>query len=147
MGQAFDRDGNVMGEAIGASFREVLDKLQTAHPDAHAIRVEHRGDTASAEMPRYRSHKEVWALKIQDVIDPAEPGNESDGSRTLRFEDHVYAPISVDREYVRKHNPQAGGYYVVYADGYKSWSPAEAFESGYTRVSEREDADTRTGEE
>ena len=39
-----------------------------------------------------------------------------------------------DYNYVKKHNPQAGGYYVVYEDGYKSWSPAEAFESGYTKM-------------
>lgn len=90
------------------------------------------------EMPKYRSHKEVWALKITDVkrdTDLAvEEGRETDGSATLFFEDTQYAPIKVDREYVRKHNPQAGGYYVVYADGYKSWSPSEAFESGYTRI-------------
>ena len=29
---------------------------------------------------------------------------------------------------------QVGGYYVVYTGGYKSWSPAEAFEDGYTKV-------------
>ena len=28
--------------------------------------------------------------------------------------------------------PEVGGYYVVYEDGYKSFSPAGAFESGYT---------------
>jgi len=33
-----------------------------------------------------------------------------------------------------KHKPEVGGYYVVYADGYKSFSPAQAFEEGYTRV-------------
>ena len=33
-----------------------------------------------------------------------------------------------------KHQPTVGGYYVVYKDGYKSFSPADAFESGYTRV-------------
>ena len=33
-----------------------------------------------------------------------------------------------------KHDPQAGGYYVVYADGYQSFSPAQAFEEGYTRI-------------
>jgi hypothetical protein len=27
-----------------------------------------------------------------------------------------------------------GGYYVVYEDGYKSFSPASAFENGYTRL-------------
>lgn len=86
------------------------------------------------EMTRYRSHKEVWALKIKEIIDPTEPGNESDGSRILVFEDGCYADMRVDHEYVHKHNPQADGYYVVYKDGYKSWSPAEAFEEGYTRV-------------
>ena len=35
-------------------------------------------------------------------------------------------------EYVAKHKLEVGGYYVVYEDGYKSFSPASAFESGYT---------------
>jgi hypothetical protein len=33
-----------------------------------------------------------------------------------------------------KHSPEAGGYYVQYKDGYTSFSPAEAFEEGYTRL-------------
>jgi site-specific recombinase XerD len=41
-------------------------------------------------------------------------------------------PIHVRHDYVHKHKPEAGGYYVVYADGYKSYSPAKAFEEGYT---------------
>ena len=32
---------------------------------------------------------------------------------------------------------EAGGYYVRYPDGYESWSPAEAFEEGYTLVEEQ----------
>ena len=32
---------------------------------------------------------------------------------------------------MEKHKPHAGGYYVVYDDGYKSFSPAKAFEEGY----------------
>lgn len=73
-------------------------------------------------------------MKIKEVIDPTETGSESDGSRLLVFEESGYAPIRVDWEYLTKHKPQAGGYYVVYDDGYKSWSPAKAFEEGYTRV-------------
>ena len=93
---------------------------------------------AQVEMPKYRSHKEVWALKIKDIVfdvDLAKNSNrETDGSAIITPVDGVYAPFKVDSAYVRKHNPKAGGYYVVYADGYKSWSPAEAFEEGYTRV-------------
>jgi hypothetical protein len=88
-------------------------------------------------MPKYKCHKEVWALKIRSVIfDDAiarEENRDTDGSATLVMEPG-YAPTTVSRDYVAKHNPKAGGYYVVYADGYQSFSPAAAFESGYTRI-------------
>ena len=87
------------------------------------------------EMPKYKCHKIVNALKIQDVIVPKRPDNEeSDGSLIIVPVDFGFAPFRVDHAFVRKHNPKAGGYYVVYEDGYKSWSPADAFESGYTRI-------------
>ena len=89
------------------------------------------------EMPRYKSHKEVWALKIKgiiyDYVLAREEGRETDGSAVLFFEE-TKDTIRVNHDYVRKHQPQVGGYFVVYKDGYKSWSPAEAFEEGYTRI-------------
>ena len=45
-----------------------------------------------------------------------------------------YDKVPMSPEYVAKHKPEVGGYYVVYEDGYKSFSPAGAFESGYTRL-------------
>lgn len=140
MGHAFDRHGNVLGEAYGETKREVFDKLMSEFKDAHEIRIrdmapaEGAPGSPSVEMPRYHSHKVVHALKIRDVSDPTAPGNESDGSRLLHFEEPGYGAMRVGREYVRKHAPQAGGYYVVYDDGYTSWSPAKAFEDGYMRV-------------
>lgn len=92
---------------------------------------------ASAEMPRYQSHKKVWALKIEQVQLDSEfaqiEGRETDGTALLKVE-APFSPVKVDAGYVRKHNPQAGGYIVYYEDGYQSWSPADAFESGYTRI-------------
>lgn len=96
--------------------------------------VEARDSGVAVELPRYKCHKEVWALKIANVIDPTLPGNESDGSRVLVPVEQGYAPFRVDHDYVRKHKPEAGGYYVQYQDGYKSFSPARAFEEGYSRV-------------
>ena len=91
---------------------------------------------ASQEMPRYQSHKKVWALKIAAIEFDHDKANEedreTDGSAVITPAEDGYAPFNIDRAYVNKHAPQAGGYYVVYADGYKSWSPAEAFEGGYT---------------
>lgn len=82
----------------------------------------------SVEMPKYRSHKEVWALKIKKIeyLD--------DARAALTFENEDYAPIEVSSSWTGKHDPKVGGYYVVYADGYKSFSPAKAFEEGYTQV-------------
>lgn len=89
---------------------------------------------ASMEMPKYQCHKQVWALKIAELKSTAKPGEESDGSLLMVPEDKRYAPFILDVAYTRKHNPKAGGYYVVYLDGYQSWSPAEAFEDGYALI-------------
>jgi len=89
---------------------------------------------AMKEMPLYQSHKQVWALKIADLRHTGNQGQESDGSLMMIPENKDYGPIKLPSEYVRKHNPKVGGYYVVYKDGYESWSPADAFEDGYSRV-------------
>ena len=85
------------------------------------------------ELPQYVSHKKVWALEI-GMIDAVLNGPGENHFSLIYPADTRYAPIKVDFEYMNKHNPKAGGYYVVYADGYKSWSPAKAFEEGYTLV-------------
>jgi len=93
--------------------------------------------SVSVEMPKYRSHKEVWALKIKSIVRDGEGENrESDGSAIITPEEEGYAPFRVEGDYLHKHKPQAGGYYVVYKDGYKSFSPAEAFEEGNTLIKE-----------
>lgn len=94
------------------------------------------------EMPRYRSHKIVHALKIKSIVSCVRVGDfdfpgdhiPNPTGALIYPEEAGYGPVSVDLAYMEKHKPQIGGYYVVYPDGYKSWSPAQAFESGYTRV-------------
>ena len=82
---------------------------------------------AQRELPRYQCHKKVWALKIKEIVGV-------DGGAEITPEEKGYAAFPVSLEYVNKHNPHVGGYYVVYQDGYKSFSPAEAFEEGYTKL-------------
>lgn len=97
--------------------------------------------TVNRELPRYRCHKEVWALKIREVVAIAEDGPLESaaflGARLYPV-DNLYRPIKVDAEWYRKHGPQPGGYYVVYSGGYTSYSPAQVFEEGYSLVDERE---------
>lgn len=84
---------------------------------------------AEAEMPRYRSHKTVWALKIAAIE------FRENGSAKIAPQDKGYAPFETKPGYRErfKGDEDNTGYYVVYADGYESWSPQKAFEEGYTR--------------
>lgn len=86
---------------------------------------------ASTQLPRYKCHKDVWALKISAIETRQHP---SGPAYVLAFENPRYAPMSIEYSYIEKHRPHVGGYYVVYADGYKSFSPADVFESGYTLI-------------
>jgi len=81
----------------------------------------------SAEMPKYKCTKEVHALQMVEIIEG------TDGAMITPEEDG-FAPFFVDGKYLKKHEPKVGGYYVVYEGGYKSWSPAETFESGYNLI-------------
>jgi hypothetical protein len=80
-------------------------------------------------MPRYRSHKEVHALKIATV-----ELNDVRNVATIYFAEEGYAPKEVDPVMFARYFPERGDYLVVYPDGYQSISPRKAFEEGYTRL-------------
>lgn len=87
-------------------------------------------------LPRYRCHKEVSAAKIL-AIDVKYVNSMWDHALlTLQGQDE---PLRVSTHYIEKREPSVGGYYVVYDDGYTSYSPAKAFEEGYTRIDDSED--------
>ncbi len=91
----------------------------------------------SEPFKRYQCHKKVEAFKIVAIKNCAPEGEESDGSRLLVGEltrDSV--GWHVEHDWMRKHKPEVGGYVVRYADGYLSYSPAKAFEEGYTEILE-----------
>lgn len=83
------------------------------------------------EMPKYRSHKTVWAMKITGIEPQAENGTTG---LLCETPEGFKSRIEVTQEYQAKHKPEIGGYFVQYQDGYKSFSPAQAFEEGYTRI-------------
>ena len=98
-------------------------------------------ETAASGMPRYQSHKRVWALQIE-AIEPVmdAPDDPMAEQRPIQYKvqprDKGYAAFVVGAEVFSRYVPVPGDYYVVYDDGYKSVSPQKAFEEGYTRVGE-----------
>ena len=81
-------------------------------------------------LPRWRCHKLVDADRIEEII-------HADGAVTLTLSEG--AQIVVTKAWDRRHRPKVGGYFVRYDDGYESYSPAEAFDAGYTRVPPAQD--------
>ena len=94
-------------------------------------------NTMMAKVPAYRSHKVVAAVKIKELE------HQEDGGALLWPElpkdFFAMAAFSVSPEWMTKHEARVGGYYVFYEDGYRSYSPAEAFENGYTRIEQEKD--------
>lgn len=80
-------------------------------------------------MQTYVCHKEVSAAKILNIVslDPLS----ADGTIVLNFGGDA-VPVYIDLEWFLKHSPRPDGYFVEYEDGYTSYSPADAFEKGYT---------------
>lgn len=82
-------------------------------------------------LPRYKCHKEVWALKIKEIS--ANP----DGSLIITPVEEGYAPFTVPAHLVPKHRdgvPMPGWYWVRYSNDYESFSPASVFEEGYALI-------------
>lgn len=79
-------------------------------------------ESPAMEMPRYISHKQVWALEIDTV-----------NVHYISFRDKGYAPINCSPQMFTRYTPVPGDYYVQYQDGYKSFSPRKAFLEGYTK--------------
>lgn len=72
------------------------------------------------ELPLYQCHKQVRAAKITGMVD---------GGRTLVLGE--YGTVTPGVVWLNKHQPAVGGFYVVYGDGYTSYSPASSFYAGY----------------
>lgn len=83
-------------------------------------------------LPHYQCHKRVHAVKIGTVLI-------YDGDDKIRIKpvDERIKPFVIPEESYQKHLPSGGGYWVIYEDGYQSFSPAEAFESGYTKLDDK----------
>jgi hypothetical protein len=81
----------------------------------------------NARYPEYQCHKRVRAARIVKV----------ENTRADLWYLHLEAPwpvVAVTAQWVEAKHAEAGGYLVVYDDGYTSYSPAKAFEEGYTRI-------------
>lgn len=81
----------------------------------------------STKLPLYQCHKQVRAARITSIdyklcVIQVYVGKKVD------------VEIQVTADWLDKHDPVIGGYYVVYEDGYRSFSPMSVFEDGYSKL-------------
>lgn len=77
-------------------------------------------------MRQYQCHKKVMAAQIKGVGDPKPDGVE------VLLDDK--SKVTLPRDMTQRHFPIVGDYLVEYEDGYRSISPKQAFEDGYTAI-------------
>lgn len=88
----------------------------------------------ASKLPQWKCHKIVRAAQIKK-IEAARMG-----AQLLTIEaPNPPTPLSLceylaKQEMLVRYVPVIGDYLVVYEDGYVSFSPAKAFEEGYTRM-------------
>lgn len=125
-----------MNEQPLSWMKEAIDRARGPNvvESIHFLNEVSRLMSASRQMPAYRCHKIVHALKIAALNRNNEdnPNSETDGSAMMTPAENGYAPFKLDAAFMHKHKPEVGGYYVVYDDGYVSFSPSKAFEEGYS---------------
>lgn len=81
--------------------------------------------TTQAQLPRYKSLKTLYALKIKFI----NPINDN-----IVFEMNNFSPIKVNKQYLTEHQPHVGGYFIIGEDGSQSFSPADEFEDSYALI-------------
>jgi hypothetical protein len=83
-------------------------------------------ESPAVELPQYKCHKVVRAAKITAF---RQNGNPDMPDLVLG---EIGGVVALLPDWHAKHKPHVGGYFVKYEDGYTSFSPAIAFEEGYT---------------
>jgi hypothetical protein len=94
-------------------------------------------------MLRWQCHKQVEAGKILAIepVQRLEKNCDNTGLVKITVKiDKGTEDVYVGYEYVDRFLPDVGGYIVRYDDGYLSYSPAQPFESGYTKTRDLEAA-------
>lgn len=92
---------------------------------------------AKRDLPLFQCTKKVHAVKISEIytnVNITSKNGDITHNNIVIYSVNSYSYIVISKEYYEKFKPYPGGYYVVYEDGYESFSPKEAFENGYFEI-------------
>ena len=81
------------------------------------------------DFPKYRSRKTVNALKIKKV-----EKNLKNNGALLHFTKKEFEPIIANDQFMLKHKPEVGGFYLVEEDGYPLCVSSKQFSKDFEIV-------------
>lgn len=81
------------------------------------------------QLPLWQSHKRVHGDAIVEI---RPVGTQGDTCWVLAC--GTIIGVETVKEVTKRSSPIVGDYFVLYEDGYESWSPKKAWEDGYTRI-------------
>jgi hypothetical protein len=96
-----------------------------------------------SSLPLWKCHKVVRAAPIRAVYPAEGDGSKSAPEGWMVYLDGGPAPdgfpsVFVKSEVFVRGLPMPGDYFVIYDDGYQSWSPKKTFEEGYSQAQVQE---------
>lgn len=80
-------------------------------------------------LSKWQCRQQVWAEKIVNV----KFNHIADSHISWSLENGDTVVVSDDL-LCRGTSTPIGGYYILYANGYESWCPADVFEAGYAKI-------------
>jgi hypothetical protein len=103
------------------------------------MRKNDAGEFEEVALPAFECHKVVRAAKIVSIAYV--------GEKQYRLSLSGGLHVDVTQNWVLNKGAVTDGYYVQYEDGYASFSPAVAFETGYTPIEAAAEASPVKGTE
>lgn len=82
----------------------------------------------------WQCHKVVRAGKIRELINGQRAGSDAVVAMMVEAIDGSSTEVCPGDAFFARGAPALGDYLVIYDDDYISWSPAKAFEEGYSYI-------------
>lgn len=80
----------------------------------------------------YEGREDVYAGKIVEIVPDGEDVGKDVTWLWMRDATDCDECYGVDDEWLKQHQPELGGYFILHKDGRQDYSPAAAFEAKHT---------------
>ena len=89
------------------------------------------GDAKSTSMVEYYYVEKIKAFKITDIVKAFKINQDLSRDEIIFLFGQFNSSVEVSKEYIKKHKPCIGGYYIIDMEGNEGYCTSEFFEKKY----------------